>query len=36
MNVVGMRSDTITLPTEEMHQAMYQFELGDDCYEQRS
>ena len=36
MNVVGMRSDTITLTTEEMHQAMYQVELGDDCYEQRS
>ncbi len=32
MKVVDLRSDTITLPTEEMRRAMYQAELGDDVY----
>ncbi len=32
MRVVDLRSDTITLPTEEMRRAMYQAELGDDVY----
>ena len=36
MKVIDIRSDTITLPTEEMRQAMYRAELGDDCYEQRN
>jgi len=36
MNGIAMRSDIITLPTEEMRQAMYQAELGDDCYERRN
>jgi len=32
VKTIDMRSDTITLPTEEMRQAMYQAELGDDVY----
>ncbi len=32
MKVVDLRSDTVTLPTDEMRQAMYQAELGDDDY----
>ena len=32
MKIIDMRSDTITLPTEKMRQAMYQAELGDDVY----
>ncbi len=32
MNVIDLRSDTVTLPTEEMRQAMYEAELGDDVY----
>jgi len=32
MKVIDLRSDTITLPTEEMRQAMYYAELGDDVY----
>ncbi len=32
MKIIDLRSDTITLPTEEMRQAMYQAELGDDVY----
>ncbi len=32
MNTIDLRSDTITLPTEEMRQAIYQAELGDDVY----
>jgi len=32
MKIIDMRSDTITLPTEEMRQAMYEAELGDDVY----
>jgi len=32
VKIIDLRSDTITLPTEEMRQAMYQAELGDDVY----
>jgi len=32
MRKVEFRSDTFTLPTEEMRRAMYEAELGDDCY----
>ncbi len=32
MKVIDMRSDTITLPTDEMRQAMYEAELGDDVF----
>jgi len=30
MKVIDLRSDTVTLPTEEMRQAMYEAKLGDD------
>ena len=32
MKVIDLRSETVTLPTEEMRQAMYEAELGDDVY----
>jgi len=32
MNIIDLRSDTVTLPTEEMRQAMYEAQLGDDVY----
>ncbi len=32
MNVIDLRSDTVSLPTEEMRQAMYEAKLGDDVY----
>ena len=32
MRIIDLRSDTITLPTEKMRQAMYEAELGDDVY----
>ena len=32
MNIIDLRSDTVTLPTEEMRRAMYEAELGDDVY----
>ena len=32
MKVVDLRSDTVTLPTDEMRRAMYEAELGDDVY----
>jgi threonine aldolase len=32
MRIVDLRSDTVTLPTDEMRRAMYEAELGDDCY----
>ena len=32
MKIIDLRSDTITLPTEEMRRAMYEAELGDDVY----
>ncbi len=30
MKIIDLRSDTVTLPTEEMRRAMYEAELGDD------
>jgi len=32
MKVIDLRSDTITLPTEEMRRAMYEADVGDDVY----
>lgn len=32
MELIDLRSDTLTKPTREMRQAMYDAELGDDCY----
>jgi threonine aldolase len=32
MNIIDLRSDTVTQPTPEMRQAMYRAELGDDVY----
>ena len=32
MKIIDMRSDTVTLPTEQMRQAMSQAELGDDVF----
>jgi len=32
MKRIDLRSDTITVPTEEMRKAMYQAEVGDDVY----
>lgn len=32
MRIVDLRSDTVTMPTEAMRQAMYQAEVGDDVY----
>lgn len=32
MQVVDLRSDTITTPTQEMRKAMYEAEVGDDVY----
>lgn len=32
MKIIDLRSDTITLPTEEMRQAMYEAEVGDDVF----
>ena len=32
MKMIDLRSDTITLPTNEMRQAMYEAELGDDVF----
>jgi threonine aldolase len=32
MRIVDLRSDTVTQPTSEMRQAMYQAEVGDDVY----
>ena len=34
MRIIDLRSDTITLPTEAMRQAMYQAEVGDDVYQE--
>lgn len=33
MKIIDMRSDTVTLPTEEMRRAMYEAVVGDDVYE---
>ncbi len=32
LKIVDLRSDTVTVPTLEMRQAMYQAEVGDDVY----
>ena len=32
MKIIDLRSDTITLPTDEMRQAMYEAKLGDDVH----
>lgn len=32
MKVIDLRSDTVTLPTEEMRRAMYEANLGDDVF----
>ena len=32
MNVIDLRSDTVTQPTEEMRRAMAEAEVGDDVY----
>ena len=32
MRTIDLRSDTVTLPTEQMREAMYHAELGDDVY----
>ncbi|HET6477947.1 MAG TPA: low-specificity L-threonine aldolase [Dehalococcoidales bacterium] len=32
MKIIDLRSDTITLPTEEMRRAMYEAEVGDDVH----
>ena len=34
--IVDLRSDTLTLPTAEMRQAMKEAELGDDVFSRRS
>ncbi len=34
MKVIDLRSDTITLPTDEMRRAMYEAELGDDVHQE--
>ena len=34
MKVIDLRSDTVTLPTDEMRRAMYQAEVGDDVYQE--
>lgn len=32
MKIIDLRSDTVTVPTDEMRRAMYQAEVGDDVY----
>jgi threonine aldolase len=32
MKIIDLRSDTVTLPTEEMREAIYQAKLGDDVF----
>ncbi len=32
MKIIDLRSDTVTLPTDEMREAMYKAEVGDDVY----
>jgi threonine aldolase len=34
VRIIDLRSDTITLPTEDMRRAMYEAELGDDVYKE--
>ncbi|HQC81808.1 MAG TPA: beta-eliminating lyase-related protein, partial [Bacillota bacterium] len=33
MRYIDLRSDTVTMPTEEMRKAMAEAEVGDDVYE---
>ncbi|MEG0542003.1 MAG: beta-eliminating lyase-related protein, partial [Angelakisella sp.] len=33
MNYIDLRSDTVTMPTEEMRRAMMEAVVGDDVYE---
>ena len=32
MRYIDLRSDTVTMPTEEMREAMFRAEVGDDVY----
>ncbi len=32
MKIIDLRSDTVTLPTAEMRQAMFEAQVGDDVY----
>ena len=32
MNIIDLRSDTVTLPTDEMREAIYNVDLGDDVF----
>ena len=34
MNIIDLRSDTVTLPTKEMHEAISNAELGDDVFQE--
>lgn len=34
LKIIDLRSDTITLPTDDMRRAMYQAEVGDDVYQE--
>jgi len=34
MNIIDLRSDTVTLPTKEMHDAISNAELGDDVFQE--
>ncbi|MEO0185051.1 MAG: low-specificity L-threonine aldolase, partial [candidate division WOR-3 bacterium] len=34
MKIIDLRSDTVTLPTEKMREAIYKAELGDDVFEE--
>ena len=34
MNIIDLRSDTVTLPTQEMHEAISNAELGDDVFQE--
>ncbi|MFH1639926.1 MAG: low-specificity L-threonine aldolase [Chloroflexota bacterium] len=34
MKIIDLRSDTITLPTDEMRRAMFEAEVGDDVYQE--
>ncbi len=34
MKIIDLRSDTITLPTDEMRRAMYEAEVGDDVHQE--
>jgi threonine aldolase len=34
VKIIDLRSDTLTLPTDAMRQAMYEAELGDDVYQE--